>query len=200
MMKPGVAKAALPQTVPQTVKDAAATSSAAIEPGQPAPAFALKSLAGQPVTLASMKGRVVVVVFGSYSTPSFRQRVPALEKLAKDYSTRATVLVVYTREAHAVGEWEVDRNKEDNIAVEQPKTDAERKTLATQAVSTLKITVPVLLDDMENSTAKAYGLTPNGAVIINRDGSVAARQHWFEPIGLRAQIDAAISVKNVAKE
>jgi len=192
MMKPGPGKTA-PAAKPKDDVPSATT----VEPGQPAPAFTLKPLSGQPVSLAAMKGRVVVVVFGSYSTPSFRQRVPALEKLAKDYATRVAVLVVYTREAHAVGEWEVDRNKDENIAVEQPKSEADRKALATLAVNTLKVTVPVLLDEMDNSTAKAYGLTPNGAVVINRDGTVAARQHWFEPIGLRQQIDAAISVRNV---
>lgn len=174
--------------------DEPATTS--LEVGQPAPEFSLKTLKDRTLALSGYKGKVVVIVFGSYSTPSFRQRIAALEKLAKDYNTRATFLIIYTREAHAVGEWEVDRNKQEEIAVEQPKTDADRKAQAGQAANALKITLPVLIDTMDNATARSYGLTPNGAVVINRDGTIAAKQRWFEPIGLKPQIDDAVAVKN----
>ncbi len=184
--KPALAPAALP-------------ASSQIEVGQPAPEFSLKTTKDKTLSLAAYKGNVLVLVFGSYSTPSFRQRISSLEKLAKDYSTRATILIVYTREAHAVGEWEVERNRDDEIAVEQHKTEADRKAQAKQAASALNITLPVMLDTMDNSMAKTYGLTPNGAVIIGRDGIVSARQRWFEPVGLRQQIDAAVAVKNVKK-
>jgi len=183
----------------KTARPADEPASAMIEVGQPAPDISLKTVTDRPFTLASNKGKVVVIVFGSYSTPSFRQRISALEKLAKEYGSRATFVIVYTREAHAVGEWEVDRNKQEEIAVEQPKTEADRKAQANQAVNALKITLPVVVDTMDNATAKAYGLTPNGAVVINRDGTVAARQRWFEPIGLRPQIDTAVAARN-AKE
>ncbi len=167
-----------------------------IEIGQPAPDLSLKTTADKTLSLAAYKGKVLVLVFGSYSTPSFRQRISSLDKLAKDYGLRATFLIVYTREAHAVGEWEVARNKEDEIAVEQPKTEADRKAQAKQAATALKITLPVLLDTMDNAAARAFGLTPNGAVIIGRDGNIAAFQRWFEPIGLKQQLDAAVAVKN----
>lgn len=164
--------------------------------GVDAPAFTLKSTGDRPFASAGFKGRVVVLVFGSYTSPIFRQRVAAMEKLAKDTTRTASFFVIYTREAHAHGEWEVERNKDENIQVEQPRTDAERKEQAKQAVSTLKITVPVLVDGMDDAVAKAYGLSPNGAVVIGRDGKIFARQKWFEPVALRQHIDAASAVKN----
>jgi hypothetical protein len=92
----------------------------------------------------------------------------------------------------------VERNKDDNILIEQPRTDAERRDLAKQTVNTLKITLPVLVDGIDDAVSKAYGLSPNGAVVIGRDGKIFARQKWFEPVGLRQQIDAAALVKNPA--
>lgn len=168
----------------------------AIAVGAEAPLFALKATTDRPYALSGFKGRVVVLVFGSYTSPSFRQRAAALEKLAKETQTKAAFFVIYTREAHAVGEWEVDRNKDDNILIEQPTTEAQRRELAKQAVTTLKLTIPVLVDGMDDAVTKAYGVAPNGAVVIGRDGKVFARQRWFEPLGLRQHIDAAAAVRN----
>ncbi len=170
-------------------------SSPAVEVGQAAPDFSLKTLDGKPVSLASLKGRLVVLVFGSYTTPTFRDHLPALEKLAKENGSKASFYILYTSEAHAVGDWEVDRNKDEKILVEQPKTETERQSLAKQAASTLNITVPILIDEMDNAVAQAYGLAPNGAVVIGRDGAVVARQHWFEPMSLRQQLDGAVAAR-----
>ena len=53
----------------------------------------------------------------------------------------------------------------------------------------------MLVDTLDDTVAKAYGLTPNGAVVIGRDGKVAARQRWFEPVALRQMIDAAVAAR-----
>jgi peroxiredoxin/Spy/CpxP family protein refolding chaperone len=168
---------------------------APIDVGSAAPAFTLRTTADKTMSLASYRNRIVVLIFGSYSSPVFRQRAAALEKLNRNVGSKATFLVIYTREAHALGEWEVERNKDDNVQIEQPKTDAERHQLAKQAVATLNITVPVLVDTIDDTVAKAYGLTPNGAVVIGRDGKVAARQRWFEPVALRQMIDSAVAAR-----
>jgi hypothetical protein len=118
-----------------------------------------------------------------------------MEKLKNDLGPRAQVYVVYAREAHAVGEWEVDRNKDEGIQVEQPRTLEARKTLASAAREKLKITVPMLLDSMENDAAKALGAGPNSAIVINRDGVIAARQQWFEPTSLRRVIDESLNAR-----
>ena len=161
-------------------------------PGDAAPDLTLRKLDGSTLQLSSLRGRVVVLEFGSYSCPSFRNRAAAMEKLRNDYGPRAQFYVVYTREAHATGEWEVDRNKDEGIQVEQPKTLDARKTLASAARDKLKITVPILIDSPENEAAKAFGTGANSAYVINRDGKIAVRQEWFEPNALRRAIDEAV--------
>jgi hypothetical protein len=163
--------------------------------GDAAPDFTLRKIDGAQVQLSSLKGRVIVLVFGSYSAPTFRNRAAALEKLRSDYGTRATVFVVYAREAHPSGEWEVARNKEDGVSVEQARTPEARKSAATAARDKLKLTTSILLDTLGNDTAVAYGAGANSAYVIGRDGKIAARQRWFEPLALRRALDAATAVK-----
>jgi hypothetical protein len=163
--------------------------------GDPAPPFELKKLDGTVLQLSALKGHVVVVEFGSYSCPVFRNRAAGMEQLKRDLGSRATFIVIYTKEAHPAGKWDVDRNKTDGISVEQPADDAARKTLAKTAQEKLKITLPIALDKIDNSVAEAYGLTPNGTVIIGRDGKIAARQQWTEPYALRAALEGALAVK-----
>ena len=163
--------------------------------GETAPELTLKKLDGSNLQLSSLKGRVVVLEFGSYSSPSFRTRAAAIEKLKNDLGSRAQFFVVYTREAHATGEWEVDRNKDEGINVEQPKTFDARKTLATSAREKLKITVPMLIDSPDNQVAKTLGAGANSAYVIDRDGKIAARQDWFEPAALRHAIEDAANAR-----
>ncbi|MEA2710709.1 MAG: hypothetical protein QOF78_3310 [Phycisphaerales bacterium] len=167
--------------------------------GAVAPDFTLNKIDGAQIALSSMKGRVVVLVFGCYSAPTFRNRAAALEKLRADFGTRASFFIVYTREAHPTGEWEVSRNKDDGIAVEQARTVESRKAAAVTARDKLKIATPIVLDTIGNDTALAYGAGPNSAYVIGRDGTIAARQQWFEPIALRRALDAAVAVKPATK-
>ena len=163
--------------------------------GDPAPDFTLTRPDGAQVSLASLKGRVIVLVFGSYSAPTFRNRAAALEKLKSDLGTRASFFIVYTREAHPTGEWEVARNKEDGISVEQARSLDARRTAAQAAREKLKLTAPILLDTIGNDTAIAYGAGINSAYLIARDGTIAARQRWFEPLALRRAIENAANAK-----
>jgi len=164
-----------------------------IEAGEVAPDFKLKKLDGSTVQLSAMKGRVVVLVFGSYTDPVFRGRAPALEKLYQDLGTRASMFLVYTRELHPVGGWELEKNKDANIFVNQPLDVAGRIAAARKYRDTLHLTMPTLVDEMDDAWTKAYGGFPDGAIVINREGTVAASQQWMEPAALRRAIEKAIS-------
>lgn len=166
-----------------------------LPPGQAAPDFALAKLDGRTVQLSSFKGRVLVLLFGNYSSPAFRERVGDFEQLRKQYANRAEFLLVYTREAHAVGEWEVERNRDAKIAVEQPATLDARKALAQQARQALKITMPIALDTMDNKTASDYAGFTAAAVVVGRDGKVVAHRKWAETDSLRRIIDEAMSTR-----
>jgi hypothetical protein len=163
-------------------------------PGQAAPALALKKLDGSPVQLSSFKGKLVLLAFGSYSSPSFRQRAQALEELRRDYGVRVSFVVVYTKEAHPSGGWEVDRNKDAEIAVPQHADENARRAAAKQARELLKLQSTITTDSMDDATAMAYHAWPNNAaVLIGKDGNVLAYQEWFDAYGMRQAIQNAFA-------
>jgi len=42
------------------------------------------------------------------------------------------------------------------------------------------ISLPILVDDIEGSTHKAYGLQPNMVYLINRDGVIVYKSDWTD--------------------
>jgi hypothetical protein len=164
-----------------------------VSPGQPAPDVTLKRLDGTNFAPAAFRGKLLLIEFGSYSCPSFRQHAAAMEQLKADYAGNSdlALLIVYTKEAHPAGAWEVARNREQRIAVEQPADQAARAALAKKAQAALRLTIPLALDSMDDAAAAAFGGFPNGAVLVGRDGRVIARQQWTDPTGLHRLIDRA---------
>jgi Spy/CpxP family protein refolding chaperone len=160
--------------------------------GTPAPAFELTRLDGKPVRPSTFQGRVGVIVFGSYSSPSFRQRAPEIEALAKQFGSRAQFLIVYTKEAHPAADWEVERNKDAGIAVEAHKDAAARAAQAEKTEHALKLTIPIAPDTMDDAVSAAFGAFPNGAVVLSREGVIVARQQWVDPGGLEKRIEQAL--------
>ncbi len=135
-----------------------------------------------------------MIIFGSYSSPSFRQRAAALESLAKQFGSRAQFLIVYTKEAHPAGEWDVDRNKDAGIAVEAHKDAAARAARADKTQGALGLTIPIAPDTMDDAVSAAFGGFPNSAVVLSRDGIIVARQQWVDPGGLERRIEQALKV------
>jgi hypothetical protein len=135
-----------------------------------------------------------VIVFGSYSSPSFRQRAAGIEALARQFGSRAQFLIVYTKEANPTGQEDVQRNKEEGISVEPHKDAAARLAQAEKAKSELGLTIPIAPDAMDDAVATSFGGFPNGAVVLSRDGVVVARQQWLDPDGLERRIEQALKV------
>lgn len=177
----------------QATPNAGATPLA--EVGQAAPELDVKKLDGNAVRLSSYKGRPLLLVFGSYSAPTFREKAAQLADLAGDFKGRVEVLVVYTAEAYPVGQWEIERNKDEKVRVEAHASEAARIKAARDARTTLKLEgLTFVVDAMSDKTAKAFEGTPNAAVLIGRDGVVVARQKWFEAFAMRRAVEESLSV------
>jgi len=59
--------------------------------------------------------------------------------------------------------------------IKDPTNKFERFQVANTCVNDLNISIPCLLDDMENSTAVAYKGYPDRLYIVGRDGRIAYR-------------------------
>ena len=137
-------------------------------PGDPAPDFRLEDLDGNPLRLSALRGRPVVLEFGSYTCPIFSDRVPEMERLASEHS-EAEFLVIVVREAHP-GEITGPH------ASERQKRHAAKRLAIEEAIRRR-----VLVDDLEGTVHRDYGGAWNPVYVIDADGRVAFRRAWNHP-------------------
>ncbi|MCL4743109.1 MAG: redoxin domain-containing protein [Phycisphaerales bacterium] len=149
--------------------------------GSPAPDTELKSLEGESVSLASLRGKPTVVEFGSYTCPRFREKVADFAKVREEFGDRVNWVIVYTREAHPSDAKPLAVNTRAGVAVAQHASAQDRAKAAAVAKEKLTLGGVVLLDDAENKASEAWGGFPNRAFVIDADGVVASRQVWSDP-------------------
>ena len=87
------------------------------------------------------------------------------------YKAKADFLWVYIREAHPTG----SRRPAKHVEIEQPADFARRLEVATTCCTELKLTLPQLVDDMQDTVAKAYNAMPDRLFVLAADGTVAYR-------------------------
>lgn len=162
-----------------------------VRAGQAAPDFELQRLDGKQVQLGSYKGKVLVLIFGSASSPSFRDRAESLDQLARQFASKASFLVIYTKEAHPAGEWEVERNKTDKISITRHQTAEERLERAKAFRSSSRLSIPFVVDSMDNKAMTDFAALQNSAFVIGKTGLIVARQSWCDPSGLERHIEEA---------
>ena len=116
----------------------------------------------------------------------------ALEELQRTYREDVAFFVVYIKEAHPEDGWVLDRNRRADVSVNDPATDEERAGVAESCALRMRLTLPVLIDRMDNAVASAYGGWPDRMYLIGRDGRVAF-QGEEGPFGFKpAELEAAI--------
>ena len=122
----------------------------------PAPNFTLQSNAGGQVSLASLKGKVVMVNFWATWCVPCRQEMPHLEALYQKYNSLGFELLA--------------------VNVEKNNAEGARKWLQETPV-----TFPVLFDP-ENQVTKLYKVqTMPSTVIIGRDGTMRFMHNGYKP-------------------
>ncbi len=92
-------------------------------------------------------------------------------------------IIIYTREAHAVdtGRTVSYSLDEEGNPIYEPQTYEERLELAIMTINAEGVTVPVLVDKMDNPLWCTYGPAPNIAYLIGTDGKIATKQGWYNP-------------------
>jgi hypothetical protein len=120
----------------------------------------------------------------------------ALEELHRRYGQDVAFYVVYIKEAHPEDGWVLDRNRRAEVRVEDPTSDEERAEVAQSCALRMRLTLPVLVDGIDNAVASAYGGWPDRLYLIGRDGRVAFQggegPFGFKPPDLEAAIRAEL--------
>lgn len=107
-----------------------------------------------------------------------------MEKLYQDYKDIAEFRIVYINEAHASDgrrpvQYAVD------LGINQHKNYGERCDVAERLVKEKKLTIPCIIDKMDNKVNEAYKGWPDRAFLVRKDGRLAvagSRGPWgFAP-------------------
>lgn len=134
---------------------ALAVCAPSLQTGAPAPGFELNSNSGKPVSLADLRGQIVLVNFWASWCGPCRQEMPILEQLNHQYRNKGVALV--------------------GINVE-PDTAA-----ATDWLKATPVTFPILYD-VDSKVSKLYEVQgmPN-TVILDRKGVVRYIHRGYSP-------------------
>ena len=96
-----------------------------------------------------------------------------LEELYDRHGDEVAFFIVYIREAHPEDGWVLADNRREEIALADPTSLEERADAAEACVVRLRTRIPVLLDDVDDAVALAYGGWPDRLSLIGVDGRVA---------------------------
>ena len=146
------------------------------QPGGTAPGFRLETLHGATISLNELRGRPVVLEFGSYTCPVFCAHIEPMESIARRHP-EAVFLVIYTREAHP-GE-----------AMPAHRTIGQKRRAALRLLGDEPLRRAVLLDDLAGTVHRAYGQAWDSTYVIDGAGTVVLRQAWTSP----EEVDAVLA-------
>jgi hypothetical protein len=162
--------------------------------GSPAPDFTLKTVDGrEEITLSKLVGpKPIVLVFGNFTCGPFRVQGGNIEKLYRRYRDRATFVMVYVREAHPTGGWQLESNNRIGVAIPQPQNHDERVKVAELCSSRLGLGMPMLVDTIDDTVGARYSGMPSRLYLLDHRGRVAFK-NGRGPFGFKpAELEHAL--------
>jgi len=121
----------------------------------------------------------------------------SLHALAERYGDRVSFLVVYIREAHPEDGWVVTPNRNEGIEIMDPTNDEERHAVAATCAIRLQIRMPVVVDSVDDTIARAYGALPDRLYLVAEGGRIAFQggpgPFGFDPAALERAIEEVLA-------
>jgi len=93
-----------------------------------------------------------------------------VEQLYRRVRDRASVVFVYIAEAHALDEWQMQPNLDEDVLLRQHVTLDERFAAACAGVERLGLTMPVLVDGMDDAVSEAFAAWPERLYVAAAGG------------------------------
>jgi len=100
-------------------------------------------------------------------------QLESLHNIWEAHRDQVEFVVVYIREAHPEDGWVITSNRNQGIVFNDPISNAERIEAASSCAIRLKIRIPVVVDDIDDKIASAYGALPDRLYLISKGGKVA---------------------------
>lgn len=154
---------------------------------QAAPDFSLKTRDGkETIRLSDHFGKKpIVLVLGNFTCGPFRGAYSQVDQIAQRHKDEALFLGIYVREAHPTDGWRMESNDEAGVEYAQPKTFDERVSLANVCHEKLKMSIPLLVDEIDDRVGHAYSGMPSRLYVIDTEGKIAYKSgrgpYGFKP-------------------
>jgi Iodothyronine deiodinase len=98
--------------------------------------------------------------------------------------------VIYIREAHPLGG---PRRTPEQFQITDPKTLAERQKVAEKFAATVRLSVPILVDTIDDQVEQAYSGWPDRIYILDGEGKIVHKGDQG-PRGFQPSVQEAPSV------
>jgi len=142
-----------------------------LKAGDAAPDLSLQDLEGKrTVKLSEMRGKPVVLIFGSCTCPPFVRTTRSTDALYAAYKDRVHFYLVYIREAHPTDGRAIRNNR---FQVKSPTSLEERRKIARDFAEEMDVSIPILVDTIDDRVQRAYSCWPNRMVIVDAEGKIA---------------------------
>jgi hypothetical protein len=89
------------------------------------------------------------------------------------YKDKVEFVAVYVREAHPSDGWTLPSNEKVGLSVSQHRTFGERCEAAKVCCSSLKMTIPMVVDEIDDRVGIAYSGMPDRLYVVDARGRVA---------------------------
>jgi Iodothyronine deiodinase len=96
-----------------------------------------------------------------------------LNELYAKYKDQVQFYIVYIREAHPHGGWQVPNNLIEDIIFKEPETDDERTEVASACQISLDLHMPMLVDGIDNNVDEKYVGLPMRLFLVDAEGKIA---------------------------
>jgi len=155
--------------------------------GAMAPDFEASDLDGRNVRLRDLRGRHVVLMMGSMTSPTCVYNIPAMNRLWVECNPRGVdFFLVYTREAHP-GEHYLHH------------TSMAQKVFHARELQRLEnVEFPIIVDSLDGAMHRSYGLWPVALFVIHRDGRLVYQSNIAYPHDLRQFIEELIASNDLS--
>ena len=106
-----------------------------------------------------------------------------MEKLYGQFQDQVEFFAVYVQEAHPTDGWQIDSNVAESVLFRQHQNFDEREEAAQTCSIDLHISIPTLVEEMDNAIDEAYGAAPTPVLDRKRRQCLLPRRsgpHLFD--------------------
>ena len=159
--------------------------------GTLAPDFELETTNGESIRLSDKRGRIAVFMFVAMTCPPARTQVDLWTALDEKYNPeQVDMFFVYSRERHP-GERGYPDFKQ---------TSSTEERIAYARMMSEITDVPIAVDPIDERTLKDFGIVPNAAFVVERNGYIVFKVQWADVHKIEQVLDQLLAAEALTYE